>query len=121
MTGAIRSSSPATARWTSAIWGGGGGASGTGQQSSGPRTGVRFRTGATSRVAGVLRPVSLLPALVVVATLLGAPTAPATAQAARARVAPADLLGVKIESLSSSEIPRTGPIVVTGSVTNRDE
>ena len=69
----------------------------------------------------MLRPVSLLPALVVVATLLGAPTAPATADAPRARAAPADPLAVSIDSLSSSEIPQKGPVVVTGSVTNQDD
>ena len=69
----------------------------------------------------MLRPVSLLPALVVVvATLLGLPAGTAHA-AAGARVADADPLGVTIETLSSSEIPHSGPIRVTGSVTNRDE
>ena len=69
----------------------------------------------------MLRPVSLLPALVVVvATLLGLPAGTAHA-AADARVADADPLGVTIETLSSSEIPHSGPIRVTGSVTNRDE
>ncbi|GAA1125124.1 DUF6049 family protein [Nocardioides aquiterrae] len=69
----------------------------------------------------MLRPVSLLPALVVVlATLLGVPAG--TAQAAPgARAADADPLDVTIETLSSSEIPHRGPIRVTGSVTNRDE
>ena len=73
-----------------------------------------------TRVAGVLRPVSLLPALVVVATLLGIPTGSAHAAAPE----PADQrtpLAVTIDSLTPSVIPRKGPVRVTGSVTNRDD
>ena len=87
-----------------------------------------------SRVASVLRPLSLLPALVVAATLLGAPAGLAVAaaphgapkQAVPRHVAPKQAvdsspLAVTIDSLSSSEIPRVGPIRVTGSVTNHDD
>src|SRR4051794_11214228 len=123
MTGAIRSSSTATARWTSAIWGGGGGASGTGQQSSGDGVGRRFGTARASRVAGVLRPVSLLPALVVVATLLGFGTGTAEASAPRQarQEAVRTPLAVSIDSLAPSVIPKRGPVTVTGTVTNRDD
>lgn len=67
----------------------------------------------------MLRPLSLLSALVVLATLLGGLTTPATATPPAA--APADPLAVTIDSLSSSVIPAKGPIRVTGSVTNRDD
>ena len=85
-----------------------------------------------SRVASVLRPLSLLPALVVAASLLGAPAGLAVAaphgspkHAAPKQAAPKqeDIspLAVTIDSLSSSEIPQRGPIRVTGSVTNHDD
>jgi hypothetical protein len=65
--------------------------------------------------------VSLLPALVVVvATLLGVPTGTAHAAAPRS-AAPATPLAVTIDTLTPSVIPRSGPVRVTGSVTNRDD
>ena len=63
---------------------------------------------------------SLLPALVAVATLI-APAGPATAAAppkAKAVHAP---LAVTIDSLTPSTIPRKGPVRISGSVTNVDD
>jgi hypothetical protein len=77
----------------------------------------------------VLRPVSLLPALVAALSTLAwvlAPTALPSADAAtpasrhatpRADDTP---LGVAIDSLAPSTLPDRGPVRVTGSVTNRD-
>ncbi|HEU5036111.1 MAG TPA: DUF6049 family protein [Nocardioides sp.] len=68
----------------------------------------------------MLRPVSLLPALVVVvATLLGLPATPA--QAAPEQGPARTPLAVTMDSLTPSVIPRSGPVRVTGSVTNRDD
>jgi len=69
--------------------------------------------------------VSLLPALVVVATLLGlAGAAPAGAAPVRAvaRTATEQTpLGVTIDSLTPSALPTKGPVRVTGEVTNRSD
>lgn len=65
----------------------------------------------------MLRPLSLLPALVVVATILGGAGVPAPGVAA----APADPdapLAVTIDELSESAVPEQGPITIRGSVTN---
>lgn len=69
----------------------------------------------------MLRPLSLLAALVVVATLLGLPVGSAEAAPKAARAAAVTPLAVSIESLSPSVIPKKGPVRVTGSVTNRDD
>jgi hypothetical protein len=72
----------------------------------------------------VVRPVSLLPALVAVVTLGAAfigPAGSATAAAppkAKAVTAP---LTVTIDSLTPSTIPRKGPVRISGSVTNVDD
>ena len=68
----------------------------------------------------MLRPVSLLPALVVVASLLGLPAAAAQA-APRQHAEPTTPLAVTIDTLTPSVIPPQGPVRVTGSVTNRDD
>lgn len=69
----------------------------------------------------MLRPVSLLPALVVVvATVLGVPTGPTHAQAPQKSVERTPL-AVTMDSLSPAVIPRKGPVRVSGSVTNRDD
>lgn len=68
----------------------------------------------------MLRPVSLLPALVVVVTLLAGPTAPAEAAGAARPAEEATPLSVTIETLSPSAIPRKGPVRVSGRVTNED-
>ncbi len=81
-----------------------------------------------TRVAGVLRPVSLLSALagaVTAGVLLASPVEAAAAadpiahssSASRASATP---LRVTIESLTPSEIPETGRVRVSGTVTNRD-
>ncbi|MGY2701185.1 DUF6049 family protein [Nocardioides sp. HB32] len=71
----------------------------------------------------MLRPVSLLPALVVVATLLGFGTGTAEASAPRQarQEAVRTPLAVSIDSLAPSVIPKRGPVTVTGTVTNRDD
>ena len=77
----------------------------------------------------MVRPVSLLPALVVLATCLTAFLAPvqspaqaqAPAQAPRARAAEDTPLTVTIESLNPTAIPKKGPIRVSGTLTNRDD
>jgi hypothetical protein len=72
----------------------------------------------------VLRPVSLLPALVAVATLgagLIAPVAPTAAVAPPKARADETPLSVTIDSLSPSTIPRKGPVQVSGEVTNLDD
>ncbi|MGB0100615.1 MAG: DUF6049 family protein, partial [Nocardioides sp.] len=69
----------------------------------------------------MLRPVSLLPALVAVATLLVGLTAPVQAQAAPRADDAATPLAVTIEGLSPAAIPRKGPVRVSGTVTNRDD
>ncbi|MBI2243194.1 MAG: hypothetical protein HYU55_04355 [Nocardioides sp.] len=72
----------------------------------------------------MLRPLSLLPALTAVASLaafLLMPAGPAQAQAPAARrVAATAPLAMTIDSLTPSEIPRHGPVRVTGTVTNQD-
>jgi Family of unknown function (DUF6049) len=73
----------------------------------------------------VLRPVSLLPALVVVATCVAGFLAPAhadaRASAPRPRAAEDTPLTVTIENLNPTAIPRRGPIRVSGTVTNQDD
>lgn len=83
----------------------------------------------------MLRPLSLLPALVaVVATSAPAVAAdpgdvtdrrtePVTRSAARAPAAPGDdsALAVTIDSLTPSALPRRGPVRISGSVTNRTD
>ena len=64
----------------------------------------------------MLRPLSLLPALVAVAATL---VAPAPAQA-HAPDEPAPL-AITIDALSPSYIPKKGPIRVSGSITNHDD
>ena len=69
----------------------------------------------------MLRPVSLLLALVAAAAATALPLAPAHAQAPRAqRAADTSPLAVTIDDLSPSEIPERGPIQVQGTVTNQD-
>lgn len=67
----------------------------------------------------MLRPVSLLSALVAAATLLGPAAPTAAAQAAPAAAAPSPLV-VTIDNLAPSTIPTTGRVRVSGTVTNRD-
>lgn len=69
----------------------------------------------------MVRPVSLLPALVVVATCLAGLMAPAQAQAPRPRAAEDTPLTVTIDNLNPTAIPKKGPIRVSGRVTNRDD
>lgn len=71
----------------------------------------------------MLRPVSLLPALVVaVATLLTGFGPPAAAAASGASAKPAATpLTLTIDTLSPSTVPSRGPIRISGSVTNRDD
>lgn len=69
----------------------------------------------------MLRPVTLLPALVVVVgAVLGIPVGTAHA-AAPQHAATRTPLAVTIDTLAPSVIPRRGPVKVTGSVTNRDD
>ncbi|GAB3198441.1 DUF6049 family protein [Nocardioides hungaricus] len=68
----------------------------------------------------MLRPVSLLSALVVAAACLAGFAAPVHA-AAPQRAAEDTPLTVTIDSLSPTAIPRKGPIRVSGTVTNRDD
>ena len=69
----------------------------------------------------MLRPVSLLLALVAAAAATALPLAPAPAQAhPQARRAAATPLAVTIDDLTPSEIPESGPIRVQGTVTNQD-
>ena len=68
----------------------------------------------------MLRPLSLLPALVAVTATLVVP-AGAGAAAPAAPVADDSPLGVTISTLSPSYVPRKGPIRITGSVTNNDD
>ena len=70
----------------------------------------------------MLRPVSLLPALLVVATLVGLGSGPATAARSTGKAAVEQTpLAVTIETLTPSVVPRSGEVRVTGSVTNRDD
>ena len=69
----------------------------------------------------MVRPVSLLPALVVVATCLAGLVAPAHAEAPRPRAAEDTPLTVTIDNLNPTAIPRKGPIRVSGRVTNQDD
>ena len=76
----------------------------------------------------MLRPLSLLPALVA-ASALGASVLtglmvadPASAAAPRAaRAADQEALGVSIDTLSPSALPRSGQVRVTGEITNQDD
>lgn len=72
----------------------------------------------------MLRPLSLLPALVVVAATTWGVATPAEAhEAPRKRAAAVEEtpLAVTIDSMSPATIPRQGRITVTGTVTNRDD
>lgn len=70
----------------------------------------------------MLRPVSLLPALVAVATLAAGLLAPVPAQATpKAKAKATAPLAVTIDSLSPSVIPKKGKIRITGTVTNTDD
>ena len=122
MTGVIRSSSSATERWTSVSRSGGSGASDTGVHSRrSPRATSRSTTPVeatpAARVIAVLRPLSLLPALVAVTATLAAPGS------AHARPPAGDEspLAVTIDALAPAYIPNRGPIRITGSVTNNDD
>ncbi|WP_244930669.1 DUF6049 family protein [Nocardioides sp. W7] len=69
----------------------------------------------------MLRPLSLLPALALVATTWVGWSAPAeAAQAARAEDPDAPL-SVSIESMSPATVPDRGPVTLTGRVTNDDD
>lgn len=72
----------------------------------------------------MLRPLSLLPALVVVAAATWGVAAPADAQEAprkRAVVVEETPLAVTIDTMSPASVPRQGRITVTGTITNRDD
>ncbi len=69
----------------------------------------------------MLRPVSLLPALVAVASLTTWAGAAQPAFAAAPDETSEAALGLTISSLSAATIPRSGPVVVTGSITNNDD
>lgn len=75
----------------------------------------------------MLRPPSLLPALVALAAVTTAVTTavtvglPVAAHATPARAADAPPLTITIDSLTPSYIPRRGPIRITGSITNDDD
>ena len=69
----------------------------------------------------MLRPVSLLPALVAVATLVTWAGAATPAAAAVPEVASENPLALTISGLSAATVPRTGPLEVTGSITNDDD
>lgn len=78
----------------------------------------------------MLRPLSLLPALVVVAVTLAPAAAadpgerrppPVSRSAAQPRADDDSPLGVSIDALTPSYLPARGPVQVTGSVTNRSD
>lgn len=85
------------------------------------------------RVDAVLRPLSLLPALVAVVTALAPPVAadpdrPPLLSRSQSRAAPAPApaaeatpLQVTIDALSPSYVPASGPVRVSGSVTNTSD
>ncbi len=115
MTGEIRSSSAATERCASDICRGGTGASDTASNSIG-RPGSRRI--APDRVDAVLRPWSLLPALMAVAATMAAAPAQAEQPAPAAVERP---LAVSIDTLTPSYLPARGPVRLTGSVTNNTD
>ena len=149
MTGAIRSSSAATERWTSVSWRGRQRGVGHGRQlyrATGParrpapraaaRTGRRGP--ACPTVDAVLRRPSLLPALGAVAACGGArgggprpcrrrrrhrraPPGPPPGAPAAPPPSRTSPLAVTIDTLTPSYVPRRGPVRVTGSVTNNDD
>ena len=125
MTGAIRSSSAATERWTSAIWRGSKGASDTGDESRALGPGGPIRTGAASRVGACHARRFCLPSWRPRSRASSSPPSalprPAPPRPPAPKATEQAPLAVTIDRLTPSALPRTGPIRVSGTVTNVDD